>query len=430
MSILANIIEMKKDMKIAIRSIIVVAILTFFITSIAFSQAQPNIEVTKIKENFYSLTSKVPYSANFLAYVCQEGILLVDAGQIQTGNELKPILKTIAIGSAEVKVLINTHAHIDHTGGNLALAGEPLIIGPEILRSTLRDYSYVLYEFPDNALPSITFTDSINVYFGGEMIRIIAVPGSHDATDIIVHFTKAGIVCVGDIFEGMTIPSIDAYTGNLLNYPQVIDKVLSLIPTNVSIVSGHDREANVETLKQSRDMILNTTKIVKEKMSKGKDIAAMQKEDILKDWAEFENGFGGSRNDWIASLADAGPSKYLGSLAEVLYHVLIESDADAAINRYTELKRNHPTEYPFDASMLIRTGSWLIEKGRMKDAIKLMEFCVTEFPFSESGFNKLGEAYIKGRNRELAIKSFEKSLQLNPSNTYAIEKLKELKEFK
>ena len=258
-------------MKKEARWLLAAAIFAFVSTGAAFCQTQPNIEVTKLKEHFYRLTSKVPYRANFLAYVCQEGILLVDAGQKQTGIELKETLKTIAVGSAEVKILINTHAHIDHTGGNLALAGEPVIIGPEILRSTLRAYSYVLYEFPDNALPSITFSDSMNVYFGSEKIRIIATPGSHDATDVIVHFTKAGIVCMGDISYGMTFPSYDAYTGNLLKYPEVIDKVLALIPNNVIIVSGHGRESSVEELKQYRHMLFNTAKTVKDAIARGED---------------------------------------------------------------------------------------------------------------------------------------------------------------
>ena len=414
-------------MKTTIRLMSAIAILIILFTSPAFSQSESDIEVVKLKDNFYRLTSKTPYEVNFLAYVTQDGILLVDAGQKETGSKLKSVLKTIATGNPEVKILINTHAHIDHTGGNLALAGEPIIIGQEILRSTLRDYSYVLYEFPDNALPSIIFKDSINIYFGDDKIRIISVPGSHDSTDVIVHFTKAGIVCVGDVFEGMTIPSIDAYTGNLLKYPEVIDIILTLIPNNVTIFSGHDKETSVEKLKQSRDLIYKTTKIVKEEMSKGKDVAALQKEDILKDWAEYENGFGGNRNDWITSLASAGPSNFQSSIAGELYKLLIKSDADAAIKHYYELKRDHPTEYLFHESLINRTGSWLLNKERTRDAIKIFELSTKEYPNSFRAYDLLGEAFMKDGNKELAIKNYEKSLQLNPENKNAEEMLMQLR---
>jgi len=127
----------------------------------AFAQSAPTVTVTRLADRFYRLTSTVPYPTNLLAYVSPAGILLVDSGSVETGDELRRVLKTLDGGRADVRMLINTHAHIDHTGGNLALAGGPLIVGPEILRSTLRAYGYVLYEFPDNGLPSITFTDSM-----------------------------------------------------------------------------------------------------------------------------------------------------------------------------------------------------------------------------------------------------------------------------
>ena len=413
-------------MKKLILLISMVAILVILFVSITYSQTVKNIEVIKLKDDFYKLTSKLPYEVNFLAYVTPEGILLVDSGQKETGNEIRSILKTIAPNNPEIKILINTHAHIDHTGGNLALVGEPLIIGAEILRTTLRDYSYVLYEFPDNALPSVTLVDSMTVYFGDEKIRLIATPGSHDATDIFVHFTKTGIVCIGDIYEGMTIPSIDAYTGNLLMFPEVIDKILTLVPDNVLIFPGHDVPCDVKKFKQSSEMILNTAKIVKDEMDKGKNVETMQKEDILKDWAEFEGGFGGNRNDWITSLANAGPSKYINSLAKELYTVLQKSNGDATVLRYYELKKNHPTGYPFVESQIRRTGEWLLNKGRTDDAIKILELDTKEFPNSSFAYDGLGEAYMKSGKNELAIKSYEKSLQLDPENENTKKMLQQL----
>ena len=356
----------------------------------------------------------------------KEGILLVDSGQRETGSELRSVLKTIAPDNPVVKILINTHAHIDHTGGNFALAGEPLIIGPDILRSALRDYSYLLYEFPDNSLPSVTFKDSMNVYFGDEKIRIIATPGSHDATDVIVHFTKAGIVCMGDIAYGMKFPTLDAYTGNLLKYPEVIDRILTLIPGDVIIVSGHGKETNVNELKLFRDMIYYTHQIVREELAKGKDITTIQNEDVLKDWALFEGGFVHSRKDWISMLATAGPSKYKGSIAGELFKVLMNGDAEAAIKKYKECEKDCPTGYPFSAYQITRTGDWLLEKGRTADAIKLFEFSIEQYPESTYGYNSLGDVYMKNGKKELAIKNYEKSLQLNPNNKNVKEMLKKL----
>ena len=231
------------------RSWLAIALFLVLQAGVGFAQPAPTVTVTPQADRFYRLTSTVPYPTNLLAYVSPAGFLLVDSGSIETGDELKRVLKTLDGGRGDVKILINTHAHIDHTGGNLALAGGPLILGPEILRSTLRAYGYVLYEFPDSALPSITFTDSMTVRIGDETVRIIAMPGSHDATDVIVYFTKAGIVCMGDIAYGMMFPSIDPFTGNLLEYPNTIDKVLAVIPDSATIISGHRRDTSVKELR-------------------------------------------------------------------------------------------------------------------------------------------------------------------------------------
>ena len=383
------------------------------------AQTRPRIEVVRLKDRFYRLTSTVPYAVNFLAYVSDDGILLVDAGQRQTGDTLRQVLASLAQGDPTVKILVNTHAHIDHTGGNLTLAGEPLILGPELLRSTLHSYSYVLYEFPDDALPSVTFADSMRVHFGDETIRLIAVPGGHDATDVIVHFVKAGIVCMGDLAYGMTFPSIDAHTGNVLAYPEAIDRALTLIPDDVTIVSGHGRETSVAELRQFRDMIVSTTATVHRALAEGIDMATMQREDLLKDWTRFDGGIGPDRRDWIFLVATAGPSKFRGSLTGELYHVLLHGDGAAAVARYIELKRDHPTEYPFGHHHLNRVGHWLLDKDRIADAVTIFQFAAREFPDDATGYDDLGEAFLRAGNTAAAIRNYERSLELDPQNDHA-----------
>lgn len=384
-------------------------------SGLAFAQARPFIKVTKLQDHFYRLTSSVSYEANFLAYVCQEGVLLVDAGQKETGMTIKEVLKKIAPENPTVKYLITTHAHMDHSGGNLALAGGPAIIGSEHLKATLQGYTYVLQEFPDDALPTIPVKDSLTLSFGDETIKITAIPGSHDKTDLIVHFAKSGIVCLGDISYGMSFPTIDGFTGNILMYPPVLDMVLAIIPDNATIVSGHGRESSVAELRQFQEMIVKTGNIVKDALAQGKDIATMQKEDILKDWAQYEGMV--KRNNWIDTLANAGPSKLRGSLLEALYRELMKSGADAAVEHFYALKQAYPKEYAFDdESQPIRLANWLLEKGQTAQAIKLYEFSLKEFPDSWYVFDNLYKAYMKPMEPKLTLAKYHKLLQFDPGN--------------
>jgi tetratricopeptide (TPR) repeat protein len=61
----------------------------------------------------------------------------------------------------------------------------------------------------------------------------------------------------------------------------------------------------------------------------------------------------------------------------------------------------------------------------------IMDISGTPFPeFMRANVDSLGEAYMNGGQKVLAIASYEKALQLDPTNRNAVEMLKKLKESK
>ncbi|PHO01268.1 serine hydrolase, partial [Rhodobacteraceae bacterium 4F10] len=66
-------------------------------------------------------------------------------------------------------------------------------------------------------------------------------------------------------------------------------------------------------------------------------------------------------------------------------------------------------------------------RGFYKNAIDLFMLEVFSFPESYDAYDSLGEAYMKDGQIKKDIKNYQKSLELNPDNTNAVEKLKELK---
>lgn len=96
------------------------------------------------------------------------------------------------------------------------------------------------------------------------------------------------------------------------------------------------------------------------------------------------------------------------------------TDIDAAIVYYTKLKKEHPESYNFnDKNELNSLGYQLINDNRLEDAIKIFELLVYEFPTSANPYDSLGEAYLLNNDSELALKSYKKSLELNPENENA-----------
>ncbi|MEI6175168.1 MAG: tetratricopeptide repeat protein [Bacteroidota bacterium] len=69
---------------------------------------------------------------------------------------------------------------------------------------------------------------------------------------------------------------------------------------------------------------------------------------------------------------------------------------------------------------------YLISK-KMKEAGAVFKMNVEAFPESWNAYDSFGEAYAATGEKEFAIKSYEKSLQLNPNSQSGIEALKKLK---
>jgi cytochrome c-type biogenesis protein CcmH/NrfG len=52
---------------------------------------------------------------------------------------------------------------------------------------------------------------------------------------------------------------------------------------------------------------------------------------------------------------------------------------------------------------------------------------VEAFPQSSNVYDSLGEAYMANGDKELAIRNYEKSIELNPQNTNGVGMLKKLR---
>jgi len=102
-------------------------------------------------------------------------------------------------------------------------------------------------------------------------------------------------------------------------------------------------------------------------------------------------------------------------------------NVNEGIHFYKDLKKNFPDTYNFsNESELNRVGYKLIERNQIEDAIKIFELLVAEFPNSPNSYDSIGEAYYLNGNKDLAIRNYKKSLQLNPNNSNAIEMIEKI----
>jgi tetratricopeptide (TPR) repeat protein len=71
-------------------------------------------------------------------------------------------------------------------------------------------------------------------------------------------------------------------------------------------------------------------------------------------------------------------------------------------------------------------GYILLERNRRADAIVIFKLNAEEYPKSGNVYDSLAEAYEKDGRKELAIESYRKSVELDPNNQNAKDKLKAL----
>ncbi len=116
------------------------------------------------------------------------------------------------------------------------------------------------------------------------------------------------------------------------------------------------------------------------------------------------------------------------SVIDTMMAVLFEKNIGDAIAVYKDLKANSPDKYNFKESQLNTLGYQLLQIGRTKDAIEIFKLNIEQFPNSFNVYDSMGEAYMIDKNKELAVKNYEKSLELNPKNKNAEEMIKKLNE--
>jgi FKBP-type peptidyl-prolyl cis-trans isomerase 2 len=120
--------------------------------------------------------------------------------------------------------------------------------------------------------------------------------------------------------------------------------------------------------------------------------------------------------------------KALKPIIDTLLEVIITKDVKSAIKVYHNLKGDYEDEYNFKESQLNTLGYQLMQGGRVKDAIEIFKLNVEQFPESFNVYDSLGEGYMVDGNTKLAIKNYEKSLELNPNNENGKKMLEKLKE--
>jgi cyclase len=272
---------------------------------------QPNYDTVRIRpvqvsNNLYFLKGS---GGNIGVLIGNDGTLMIDDQFAPLSNKINGAIKTLSAG--EIKFLINTHLHGDHTGGNdnfkkmgITILAQDLV-RERMMKETVNRMNEKVPPREKDALPDITFADKLNLHINDEDIELIHFDPGHTDGDVIVHFKKANVYHMGDMFVTYGYPFIDVSSGGSVNgMIAALDKVLALMDNNAKVIPGHGELSTKADVKVFRDRLVDIRDQVAAALKKGKkkeEVAGLGITDKYD--AEWGKGFLKGK-DFVMMVAD------------------------------------------------------------------------------------------------------------------------------
>jgi len=274
--------------------LLLIVSLLFAVTASAqtdFSKVQ--MKATKVAGNVWMLEGA---GGNIGVSVGDDGLLIVDDQFAPLADKIRAALKGIA--DKKLHFILNTHWHGDHTGGNVAFGPEATIIAHDNVRKRLATeqkstvFNSTTPPSPKEALPVITFDQTLTVHFNGEEIRAIHYPKGHTDGDSVIFFSTSNVVHLGDDFFAGRFPFVDLESGGSVEgLIKNIGEIIAKIPAGAKLIPGHGPISTVDDLKNYHRMLQQTTEIVRGKISAGKTLDQIKSEGLPAEWAPWGAGF-------------------------------------------------------------------------------------------------------------------------------------------
>ncbi len=236
-------------------------------------------KVTMLNETTGIFTEK---GGTILFHISKKGIVVVDTQFPDAAAHLIDELKKKT--EKPFKLLINTHHHGDHTGGNIAfkdlvstvVAHQNSKINQEANAKKNKNEDKQLY-------PTKTYNEKWSKKIGKEKVTLRYFGAGHTNGDSFVHFEKANIVHTGDLVFNRRHPYIDKTAGaNIKSWITVLNKATTTFNDSTKFVCGHaakdyDVIITKDDIKAFANYLQKVLDFTQEQITAGKT-----KEEILK----------------------------------------------------------------------------------------------------------------------------------------------------
>ncbi len=233
-----------------------------------------------------------------LSYGADGNVLIDDQFAPMTASILAAVR---SIDPDPVRFVVNTHWHGDHSGGNENLGAQgAVIVAHDNVRRRMSVEQLVRGEAvpasPSGALPVVTFGDDLTFHLNGDDIRVFHVEHAHTDGDVLVHWTRANVLHMGDTFFNGMLPFIDLDSGGSIDgLIAAVTAALAIANEATVVVPGHGPVARRPDLERYRAMLVELRNRIGQGIAAGRTLAQIQAEG-------HANGFGRD-SDFISPAA-------------------------------------------------------------------------------------------------------------------------------
>jgi glyoxylase-like metal-dependent hydrolase (beta-lactamase superfamily II) len=244
-----------------------------------FSAVQ--IKVHKVAGDFYYLEGQ---GGNVGVLVGDDGVLMIDDQFAPLTEKLVAAIRTIS--KKPIKMLVNTHVHGDHVGGNENVGKMGVeIIAHDNVRARMVKGVNGAPPAPAVALPVVTYGDTVSLHFNGEDLEVAKLPPAHTDGDSYIRLPKADVIHVGDVFRTVGYPLVDGGNGGTVKGTvAALSKIIEIAGPSTKILPGHGVVSTREDVIAFRDLVVSLeTKIgemIKQGMTLEQVIAAKPTADL------------------------------------------------------------------------------------------------------------------------------------------------------
>lgn len=246
----------------------------------AILMAQPALDTVQIRTERLAAGVHVLFGAGG-----NIGLSVGDDAAFVIDDQFAPLTPKIlaavaAITPQPVRFVVNTHWHFDHTGGNenLGRVGA-VIVAHENVRRRMSTEQFIRAinrrepPSPPSALPVVTFPTGVTFHLNGDDIVVTHVPNAHTDGDALIHFTRANVLHLGDLFNMAGLPFVDRSSGGSIHgIIAAAERALAISDDATRIIPGHGRVAGRADLEAWLAMLVALRDRVRAEIAAGRSV--------------------------------------------------------------------------------------------------------------------------------------------------------------